>query len=253
VNLFSQEAEQFTGSAFGVASACWWCRDKCVRTETRVAYAAVMATGRDSVRRRSRRKPGEVRELLVGVAREVFIESGYHGASLRQIAMKAGTTQAVLYRYFPSKAELFEESVLRPFEDFVTQLVEDWRATTALDLSTHDLIAGFTRSLYDFAATHRGLIMALLAADAHSDDSMAETKTSFAQTITTVVDRALDDAVSRGWADIDVEVAVPATMAMIISTALLDGWIFPRTQRPDRGRILTELTRYEIRAITGET
>jgi len=27
---------------------------------------------------------------------------------------------------------------------------------------------------------------------------------------------------------------------------------FPCTQRPDRERILTELTRYEVRAITGE-
>jgi AcrR family transcriptional regulator len=211
-----------------------------------------MSTGAESVRRRPRRRPGEVRELLVGVAREVFIEFGYQGASLRQIAMKAGTTQAVLYRYFPSKADLFEESVLRPFEDFVARLVEDWRATSASDLSTHDLIAGFTRSLYDFTATHRGLIMALLAADAHSDDSMSDAKTAFAQTITNVVGRALDDAVSRGWADIDVEVAAPATMAMIISTALLDDWIFPHARRPDRERILTELTRYEIRAITGE-
>lgn len=222
------------------------------RAQNRVAYAAVMATGTESAGRRARRKPGEVRELLVGVARRTFIESGYQGASLRQIAMKADTTQAVLYRYFPSKSDLFKESVLRPFEDFVARLVEDWLATSALDLSTHDLIAGFTRSLYDFTATHRGLIMALLAADAHSDDSMIDTKTSFAHPISTVVGRALDDAVSRGWADIDVEVAVPATMAMIISTALLDDWIFPRTQRPDHERILTELTRYEIRAIAGE-
>lgn len=211
-----------------------------------------MAIGAESSQGRPRRKPGEVRRLLVDAAREIFVDVGYQGASLRQIALRAHTTQAVLYRYFPSKSELFEEAVLRPVDDFVANLVAEWRTTSVSVLSTHDLIAGFTRSLYDFTVRHRGLIVALLAADAHNEDSMTQTKTSFAQTIHTVVSRALDDAANRGWADIDVEVAAPATMAMIISTALLDDWLFPHTERPNRERILNELIRYEIRAITGE-
>lgn len=212
----------------------------------------MVTIGADSTERRRRRKPGEVRQLLVGAAREAFVNVGYQGASLRQIALRAGTTQAVLYRYFPSKSQLFAEAVLRPFEDFVGHLVDDWRNTSVSELSTDDLIAGFTRSLYDFTARHRGLILALLAADAHGGDPMADTKTSFAQTIHAVVGRALDDAANRGWGDIDVEVAAPATMAMIISTALLDDWLFPRRGRPSRERILHEMIRYEIRAITGE-
>jgi AcrR family transcriptional regulator len=204
-----------------------------------------------SAARRPRRRPGEARQALVAAARDVFVDIGYQGASLRQIAAKAGTTQAVLYRYFPSKAELFEESVLGPFQAFVTALTDDWRATSISAVSTPELIAGFTESLYNFTLTHRGLIVALLAADAHGGDSIGDAKTSFAQTISAVVSRALEEAVSRGWADIDVEVAVPATMSLIISTALLDDWLFPRTIRPDRDRILKEMIRYEIRAITG--
>ncbi len=211
-----------------------------------------MANEPESVQRRMRRRPGEVRKLLVEVGREVFVEDGYQGASLRQIAIRADTTQAVLYRYFPSKSDLFEESILRPFEVFVSHLVADWRNSTVPALSTHDLISGFTRSLYDFAATHRGLIMTLLAADAHGEGSATETKISFVRTIADVVERALEDAATRGWADIDVEVAVPVTMAMIIATAVLTDWIFPATPRPNRERILAELTRYEIRAITGQ-
>ena len=180
------------------------------------------------------------------------MDMGYQGASLRQIAAKAGTTQAILYRHFSTKAELFEESVLGPFQAFVTALTDDWRATSISALSTPDLIAGFTESLYDFALTHRGLIIALLAADAHGGDSIGDAKTSFAHTISGVVTRALEDAVSRGWSDIDVEVAVPMTMSLIISTALLDDWLFPHNRRPNRDRILNEMIRYEVRAITGE-
>jgi hypothetical protein len=93
--------------------------------------------------------------------------------------------------------------------------------------------------------------MTLLAADVHGTDSISETKTAFAQSIGSVVARALADASNRGWSDIDVEVAVPATMAMIISTAMLDDWLFPPAGKPDTERILAELIRYEIRAITG--
>jgi AcrR family transcriptional regulator len=201
--------------------------------------------------RRARRRPGEAREALVVAARDAFVDAGYQGASLRQIAAKAGTTQAILYRYFPSKAELFEESVVGPFQAFVTTLVDGWRATSVSEVSTSDLIAGFTESLYDFSLTHRGLIAALLAADVHGSDATGEAKAAFRQTISAVVARALEDAVSRGWVDIDVEVAVPMTMSLIISTALLDAWLFPDAPRPDRDRILKEMIRYEIRAITG--
>jgi AcrR family transcriptional regulator len=205
----------------------------------------------DSAPRRPRRRPGEAREALVAAARDAFIDAGYQGASLRQIAAKAGTTQAILYRYFPSKAELFKESVLGPFEAFVTALVDGWRATHVSATPTNDLIAGFTESLYDFSLSHRGLIAALLAADAHGGESTGGAKESFRRTIADVVARALEDAVSRGWADIDVEVAVPITMSLIISTALLDDWLFDPAARPDRDRILKEIVRYEIRAITG--
>lgn len=201
---------------------------------------------------RVRRRTGEAREEVITTAREAFIELGYHGASLRQIAVRANTTQAMLYRYFPSKAELFEASVLRPFEEFLGELVKDWRNTSTSTLSTPELIAGFTRQLYDFTVTHRGLMLTLIAADAFDDDSLGDVRTSFTGTINNVVTQVMAERQARGWDDIDAEVAAPATMAMIISTALLDGWLFDRAgAKPSRDRILAELTRYEIRAITG--
>jgi len=204
--------------------------------------------------RRARRPVGQAREEVVAAAREAFIRLGYHGASLRQISLQAGTTMAMLYRYFPTKAELFEASVLRPFEEFVDELVKDWRNASLSTLSTPELIAGFTRQLYDFTATHRGLMLALIAADAFDDDSLGNVRSSFTQTIDNVVAQVMAEREARGWNDIDAEVATPATMAMIISTALLDDWLFDRgTRKPSRDRILTELTRYEVRAITGST
>ncbi|MFE3059996.1 TetR/AcrR family transcriptional regulator [Nocardia sp. NPDC059239] len=204
-------------------------------------------------RGRARRPIGQARQELIEAARKTFIEVGYHGASLRQIATQANTTQAMLYRYFPSKAELFEHSVLHPFEEFLAELVRDWQGASTSTLPTRELIAGFTQQLYDFTRTHRGIMLTLIAADAHDDDSLGNVKASFIDTINNVVTQALAERKARGWDDIDVEVAAPATMAMIIASALLDDWLFPdTTTRPNRDRILAELTRYEVRAIVGE-
>lgn len=47
------------------------------------------------------------RELVLAAAREVFLTRGYHGATLEQIAEKAGFSKGVVYSQFDSKADLF--------------------------------------------------------------------------------------------------------------------------------------------------
>lgn len=50
---------------------------------------------------------------VVEAAREVFLEDGYHGASVDEIARRAKISKATLYRYFESKSELFNEIARR--------------------------------------------------------------------------------------------------------------------------------------------
>jgi AcrR family transcriptional regulator len=53
----------------------------------------------------------EVRALIVSAGLEVFAAQGYLGATMNAIAEQAGLGAASLYRYFPSKAELFEAAI----------------------------------------------------------------------------------------------------------------------------------------------
>lgn len=57
------------------------------------------------------------RELVLDAARAVFLESGIEGASIREIAKRAGYTPGAIYSYFDSKeavyASLLEESLDR--------------------------------------------------------------------------------------------------------------------------------------------
>lgn len=47
------------------------------------------------------------REQLIDGAYKVFIEHGYEGASVDEIARVAGASKATLYSYFPDKRQLF--------------------------------------------------------------------------------------------------------------------------------------------------
>ena len=47
------------------------------------------------------------REQILDVAVEVFARSGFHGASMNDVADAAGVTKPVLYQHFDSKQDLY--------------------------------------------------------------------------------------------------------------------------------------------------
>src|SRR6187402_669135 len=53
----------------------------------------------------------EVRARILSAGLEVFAAHGYLGATMNAIAEQAGLGAASLYRYFPSKAELFDAAI----------------------------------------------------------------------------------------------------------------------------------------------
>ena len=57
--------------------------------------------------RRHRALAGARREHILGAAREAFFELGLEGASLREIAKRAGYTAGAIYSYFPSKEDVY--------------------------------------------------------------------------------------------------------------------------------------------------
>lgn len=51
------------------------------------------------------------------------MRSGLAGARVREIALVAGVNEALLYKYFASKQELFEEAIAEPLETMVDELL----------------------------------------------------------------------------------------------------------------------------------
>ncbi|MDO8106285.1 helix-turn-helix domain-containing protein [Isoptericola sp. b441] len=60
----------------------------------------------------ARRTPEERRATLLAAARDVFAQAGYPAASVADVAALAGVSEPLVFRYFPTKAEL-HAAVLR--------------------------------------------------------------------------------------------------------------------------------------------
>lgn len=69
-----------------------------------------------STGRRAGRRPGNVdtRGEIVEAARVAFALLGYDGASLREVARRAGVDSALVHHYFSDKAALFVETMALP-------------------------------------------------------------------------------------------------------------------------------------------
>jgi TetR/AcrR family transcriptional regulator len=95
----------------------------------------------DEQPRRKRLSAEARRRLIVDAAREVFLENGEAGARLRDIAERAGITEAYLYRYFTSKSELYHAAVLEPVERIIVDFEAELDGLTATDgLTAADLV-----------------------------------------------------------------------------------------------------------------
>jgi AcrR family transcriptional regulator len=53
-----------------------------------------------------RTAPADTKDRILDVALDLFVEQGFDGTSVREIAERVGTTKAALYYYFASKDEI---------------------------------------------------------------------------------------------------------------------------------------------------
>jgi AcrR family transcriptional regulator len=64
----------------------------------------------------------ERREQLLLVARKVFAERGFTATTMEDIAKEAGFTKPILYQFFKSKSELYNEIIKRTSEQLISRL-----------------------------------------------------------------------------------------------------------------------------------
>ena len=178
--------------------------------------------------RRKRRATTEVTGLLIEAATEEFKRFGYASATTASIARRAGATEAQLFRYFGSKADLFRESVFnqldRHFAEFNAQhLVED----AAID-DVRTLARLYITELQRFLSQHSELMLSLFVAQTYGPEvspgvhEIASLQAYFRRGTALV-----ENTVAVGSRRIDARLLVRISFAAVLANVMFKGWLFP--------------------------
>ncbi len=209
------------------------------------------------MRRGARRAPDTVKELILKAAHDLFSAHGYHGTLTRQIAEKAGVGESVIFRNFGSKAELFETTILAPFNEFVDNWATTWDAKTTASADPMQVAEAFVKGFYGLVDQHRGLLSTLVAARISGTDpglAAVATRVSerLANNLSTPRRVLLEHSEARNFRSLDAPVSVAVSVGSVLALVLLDDWVFPPDQRrPGKTRQINELTRMLLYGVTG--
>jgi len=95
-------------------------------------------------------KRGELtRNAIIKAAHDLFIQQGYHGTSMRQIAGKANSALGGLYNHFASKEEVFEAVFLQyhPYREVLPAILST--KTETIEQFANDTIHRMLSAIQD--------------------------------------------------------------------------------------------------------
>ena len=188
----------------------------------------------------TRRRPDEIRGLILAAARELFTAQGYDATTTKAIAAEAGVLESLIFNHFGSKAELFETAIIAPFTELVTTYVDSW-AERAAEVSGGERVGAFVTGLFDLARAHRPLLLAAVSPRSGDDQPWADLLDHLARALRDAAG-VYDQQMHTDYPGVDPQVLSSIIGAMVFGTAILDDMVFVRgTRRPGRARILSEM------------
>ena len=125
------------------------------------------------------------RETILAAAEEVFARSGYHGASLDDVAQAAGISKALIYEHFDSKRELHASLIGAHVEEIFRRL----QANAAAGAPGEERLRGGIDAFLSFVEEHREAWRALFrdAADPEVADVVERVQAQATVVIATLI------------------------------------------------------------------
>ncbi len=103
----------------------------------------------------SRMPRDERRAQLLASALEVFVNHGYHGAAMDEIAETAKVSKPVLYQHFPSKRDLYLALLDEHLESLTAMLVAALNSITDNKLRVHATMKAYFTFMANDDQAHR--------------------------------------------------------------------------------------------------
>jgi AcrR family transcriptional regulator len=193
---------------------------------------------------RTEARRAEVRGRITTAARELIAEGGYVEAQVAPVADRAGVAVGTLYRYFPSKSELFAEV----FREASQHEVDAMRAATSErpGAPASERIAAGVETFARRALRGRRLAWALIAEPV--DPAVEAERLHFRRSYRDVIASVLDDGVAAGELPPQDTEATAAALVGAIGEALV-GPLSPSANGGDPEAAIESLVSFCTRAI----
>jgi AcrR family transcriptional regulator len=178
-------------------------------------------------KRRKRRSTEENMGRIIRAAADEFKASGFTGATTAAIARNADVTEAQLFRYFASKAELFRESVFKPLNQHFLEFHSSQLSDATKARTQDDKARRYISELQQFLSEHSKLLMSLVVAQTYapgSTDGVNEI-----DSLRTYFQRGAAMMAGRMKATprVDPKLMVRVSFAAVLGSILFKEWIFP--------------------------
>jgi len=183
-------------------------------SELDLPRAVVGGTGGRLTREQSR---ANTRERLLAGARSVFARSGFHGASVEEIASEAGFSTGALYSNFEGKEDLFLVLMEREIEAHAREIAQAVQARA----SVAERATGGARQWMTMIDREPELLLLFMefwaygVRDPQVREKVAERFAQMHQVITQLI--------ADGAREFDLELALPAEQLALAIDALADG------------------------------
>lgn len=147
-----------------------------------------MSTQAPSDQAQGNRMPREQRRAQVlGAAREVFVEVGYHAAGMDEIADRAGVSKPVLYQHFPGKLDLYLALLDDGIDHLLTRMDAALRSTTDNKKRVRATVAAYFAFVDDPQGAYRLVFESDLTNENSVRSRVDRVELALAQEIATVI------------------------------------------------------------------
>lgn len=148
------------------------------------------------------------RAQLVAISRDVFVEHGYHAASMDEIAERAGVSKPVLYQHFPSKLSLYTALVEEACDEVITAI----RAALTSTTDNHARVLATIKVWYDYVTEEGQAFRLVFESDLTNDPNIRE-----------LLDRVNNESASAIAAVIAEDTNISNDAALLLAASLVGG------------------------------
>lgn len=196
---------------------------------------------------------GDIRARILKAAHDLFTKQGFQSTTTKEISARARVAEPTVFRHFGSKVELFEASILDPFNRLVDEWTRSW-AEMPTEITLEELAENLVAGLYALVWEDRQIFRELMAARSDPQSALYPSavaiSTQFREGFSSVLEVGADIARAKELVYVDPPATIGAVASMIIGSVLLGDWAYPASRRtPGRTRMVREMARLIVDGI----